>query len=94
MEKIKLNTEINFTEEKLMDMLEQILFYENINRCGEEADELIDQAEDYIRNENISPDVQFKLCDYCSDISARASTHAFKVGFKEGVRLLRTLLML
>lgn len=94
MEKLTINEAINFTEEKLMNVLDVLLYTENIERYGEDTAELIEKAHSYIKTNTIDSKVQFELCDYCSDIGSIAGTYGYKEGFKEGIRLFRTLMKL
>lgn len=93
-DKMIINKEINFTEEKLMDTLEKLLSDDNINRYGDEAEALIKKVISYINSNEISDEVRFNLCDYCTEIGDISSTYGFKQGFKEGIRLFRTLMRL
>lgn len=86
--------EINFTEEKLMNVLDKVIFDENINRYGTETEDLICNVISYIKSNQMDPNVKFTLSDYCTEIGNKAGTYGFKLGFKEGIRLFRTMMNL
>lgn len=92
MDKLKINKEIYFNEENLLNILDQLLCDCNIDRYGEETNTLVTHVHTFIQSNEIDPNVQFDLCDYCNEIATRASTYGFEQGFKEGVRLFRTLM--
>lgn len=86
------NKELNFTEYKIMEILEGLIFSENLDITGEITDELIGKVQTYICNNVPDHGVILQLEDYCNEIADEASSHAYKIGFKEGVRLFRTLM--
>lgn len=94
MEKLELKTELNINEGKLMQILEQQLFYDNIELTGSEANNLILQVHNYIKENDIDSTVKFELCDYCTEVGSLASKYAFQEGFKEGIRLFKTLIQI
>lgn len=87
--------ELNMSEENIEEMLKVTLLESNINIYGKEAGEYMEfVCRTFADEYNISDKAQRDLSDYCSDIASMASTYSFYKGFKEGIRLFRTLMSL
>ncbi len=92
---IDLDKELNISKENIGKIIQSALHEGDFGTCGRETYEYIDfvcrrMAEDY----NISEEAQDKLLDYGCAIAQTASMVAYHKGFKEGVRLFRTLMNL
>ena len=93
-EKMEENLEIGLNENELFEMLGQQIFSRNINIPGREADDLMASAIQYMEETELDQTVILALGDFISDAAAAAGDHAFNMGFREGVRLFRTLMKL
>lgn len=85
---------INFSESRLMDIIDTIIYYDNIFLTTDELDSLIGKIEHYIGNLGIDVEECNKLSDDMQDIANGYAQYAYKEGFKEGVRLFRTMMSL
>lgn len=88
------NLEISLNEDELFEMLGQHIFSHNINISGKKADDLMASAVQYMKKTKLDQKVIFELDDIIRDIATAAGDHGFNMGFKEGVRLFRTLMKL
>lgn len=87
--------ELNISKDNIGRIIDLALKESNNDTYGREAHEYIDfvcqkMAADY----NIPEQAQRELSDYGCDIANMAGDYSFYRGFKEGVRLFRTLMNL
>lgn len=87
-------TEIGIDEDALCKMLKDYMFYENIDIYGDEMQGIMDSADTYMEKKGFDFDTVFELDEFIRDTAVAAGDHAFDVGFREGVRLFRTLMKL
>lgn len=92
---IDFDEELNISENNIDKIIQAAIHAADLGTYGREAQEYIDfvcrkMAADY----NISEQAQRELSDYGCDIANMAGNYSFQKGFKEGVRLFRTLMNL
>lgn len=92
---IDFDEELNISKDNLGRIIDLALKDSNNGTYGREAQEYIDfvcrkMTADY----NIPEQAQRELSDYGCDIANMSGDYAFYRGFKEGVRLFRTLMNL
>lgn len=92
---IDFDEELNISENNIDKIIQAAIRDADLGTYGREAHEYIDfvcqkMAADY----NISEQAQRELSDYGCDIANMAGNYSFQKGFKEGVRLFRTLMNL
>lgn len=87
-------TEFTINEERLFEILDLYSFQKNINIYGDQTDKIIEKVTNYIETLSIGSDEKLELCDSLESIESSAGRNAFNIGFKEGVRMFRTLMKL
>ena len=92
---IDFDEELNISENNIDKIIQAAIRDADLDTYGRDAHEYIDfvcqkMAADY----NISEQAQRELSDYGCDIANMAGNYSFQKGFKEGVRLFRTLMNL
>lgn len=88
------NLEIGLDENELFEILGQHIFSRNINISGKKADDLMASAIQYMEKTELDQTIILALDDLIRDTATAAGDHAFNMGFREGVRLFRTLMKL
>lgn len=87
--------ELNISKENIGKIIDLALKESDIDTFGREAQEYINfVCEKMAADHNISEQAQNELSDYGCYIAVLAGGHSFQKGFKEGVRLFRTLMSL
>lgn len=94
MDKMELKAGINFSPEKLMDIIHTLLCEENVDFVGEAAENTIAEADEYFCGRVQEESDQFEMNSYLYSIASAAGSFAYQEGFKEGIRLCRTLQVL
>lgn len=87
--------ELNISKDNIGGIIDLTLKESNIDPFGKETREYINfVCQKMAVDHNISEEAQRALSDYGSDIATMAGDYSFQKGFKEGVRLFRTLMSL
>lgn len=87
-------TAINFSESKLMELIDRTMCEENIFLTTDELDSTIGELEDSMNQLEITFETGEKLSDDLQNVISDYTSYAYKEGFKEGIRLFRTLMNL
>ena len=93
---INLDCALNFDSESIFEHMETLLSYHNAETICPEATHTSSNLLEYIGALDI-PDVKdavFMVEDMANAALSENCTYAYRAGFKEGVRLLRTLMKL
>ena len=82
MEELSMN--IDFSKDSLLNLLDELLFYKNVDYFGDEARMMLDEFDNFLEEKGIN---------YApgSDITDQT---IYKIGFVAGVQLLRSLMQL
>lgn len=87
-------TAINFSESKLMELIDRTMCEENIFLTTDELDSTIGELENYMNQLEITFETGEKLSGDLQNVISDYTSYAYKEGFKEGIRLFRTLMNL
>ncbi len=87
--------ELNISKDNIFRIIDNALKESNNDTYGRETQEYISfVCEKMTADYNIPEQAQRELSDYGCDIANMAKDYSFQKGFKEGVRLFRTLMSL
>ncbi|MDE6054836.1 MAG: hypothetical protein K2G55_14000 [Lachnospiraceae bacterium] len=87
--------ELNISKDNIGRIIDLALKESNTDTYGKETHEYINfVCRKMTADHNISEQAQRELSDYGCDIANMAGDYSFQKGFKEGVRLFRTLMSL
>lgn len=87
--------ELNISEENIGKIIKYALNEDNIDLIGNEANNYIEYVNAIFSKEyDLSEKALRDLSDCCVDLAQMASSYSFQKGFKEGVRIFRTLMHL
>ncbi len=82
---------INFNNDNIFEHINFLQFSQNANFSGEDADKKVDEINTFLQNHDFS----FEICSEVNDKVLQAlnytSDYAYKSGFREAIRLIKTL---
>lgn len=88
-----LDKALNFNTETIFEYIDMLLFNVNANPVGEQADETIKMLYKYIESLSIADTESaiFEVESIVNEALSQTSHYAYKAGFMEACRLIRTL---
>ena len=92
MEELSMN--IDFSKDSLVNLLDELLFYKNVDYFGDEARMMLDEFDNFLEEKGINYAPGSDITDQTINIVTTASKYSYKIGFVAGVQLLRSLMQL
>lgn len=88
-----LDKALNFNTGNIFEYIDMLLFDVNANQVGEQADETIKMLYKYIESLSIADTESaiFEVESIVNEALSQTSSYAYKAGFMEACRLIRTL---
>lgn len=92
MEELLMN--IDFSQDALLNLLDELLFYKNVDYFGDEARKMIDEFDNLLEEKGIGYTPGSDITDQTLNIVTTASKYSYKIGFMAGVQLFRSMMRL
>ena len=87
-----INEAVNLNENNLFEYIGYIMNHRNADLFGSKSTSLQEQADTIINSCELSSDIKMNIIDLYMESMCECSHYAFESGFREGIRLLKTLL--
>ncbi|XBX03577.1 hypothetical protein QMP26_35605 [Enterocloster clostridioformis] len=92
MEELSMN--IDFSKDSLLNLLDELLFYKNVDYFGEDARKMLDEFDSFLEEKGIGYTPGSDITDQTLNIVTTASKYSYTIGFTAGVQLFRSLMRL
>lgn len=87
-----INDAVNFNENNFFSYIGYIMNHRNADLFGSESTRLQEQACNIVNSCELSNDVKMNIVDLYTESMCECSHYAFESGFREGIRLVKTLM--